>query len=369
MWDAFPFLPVTEPTNIITLGEGGTPLLSFPHLHSGLWVKNEGLNPTGSFKDRPLSVIVSAAKERGAEALVTASSGNAGVALSAYSAKAGIPCLVVVGRNAAPEKIKTMQILGAKVVKIEDGDVSQCVALVREVVKICDLRVMDATTTFRNPLGLEGDKTVAYEIIRDMGKVPDWVIVPIGSGPLLVGIYKGFEEVLKVGLIDRVPRMVGVQASGCAPIARSFITGERVKPWSCVQTIAAGIADPLRGYEVDGEVTLRVIRRSGGQCISVSDNQILAAMKLLASKMGIFVEPSGAASLAGFLRMCRDGLIAERDSVVCLLTGQGFKEVNRIAEAVALSDAPIIKSTAVDYLVYLLQFILKEKHHAQQSER
>jgi len=346
MWDFAALLPICREENRVSLGEGGTPLIRLESRavpFEGLWIKNEGLNPTGSFKDRPLSVIVSVAREWNADLLMTSSSGNAGVALAAYSAAAGIPAVVVVPETVSEEKLVPMRLFGASVIKVR-GTTSDAVKLVEKAVGHFGGRCVDATTTFRNPLGIEGDKTIAYELIRDLGYIcPDYVIVPIGAGPLLVGIYKGFQDAYMAGVIDSIPRLVGVQAEGCAPIAYAFQQGSStVKAWPYPETIASGIADPLFGYEVDGAVTLRFIKDSGGYCISVADREILSAMRLLASCAGLFAEPTGAVSMAGFLTLLAEGKLKGNEKVVCILTGQGFKEGRKVGELMDWGDVPIV---------------------------
>src|SRR5919107_382386 len=158
-----------------------------------------------------------------------------------------------------------------------------------------------------------------------MEVVPEWVVVPVGSGPLLYGVWKGYRELRMFGLVDRIPRLLAVQPEGCAPIARAFATGEEVKPWSRVDTVISGIDDPLQGYEHDGTLTLVAVRESGGAALAVPDNEILKVARVLAHEEGMFVEPAAAASVAGAAAAKRSGYINESDTVVCLLTGHGLK--------------------------------------------
>ena len=346
MWHFGDFLIPCSKENRVDLGEGGTPLLRLElpgKPFRDLWIKNEGINPTGSFKDRPLSLIVSMARQFGAKLLITASSGNAGIALAAYAAAGRIPAVIVVPESASDTKVAAMRLFGALVVKAR-GTISEAVQLVEQVFPRLAAKCVNATTTFRNPLGVEADKTIAYELIRDLGYVcPDYVVVPIGAGPLLVGIYKGFYEAFTMGVISRIPRLVGVQADGCAPIARAFREGSStVAPWLYPVTIASGIADPLRGYEEDGAVTLKFIRDSDGYCISVPDSAIVEAVRLLASAAGVLAEPTGAVGLAGVISLLTNGYLTGTEKVVCIITGQGFKEATLLNRLTLEEPVPVI---------------------------
>jgi threonine synthase len=320
-------LPIAPDSPWVSLGEGLTPLV--PSLAAGeceVFFKNEGANPTGSFKDRPISLVVTKARGIGAEILVTSSSGNAGVSLAAYAARGNLRAHILVAESASPGKLKQIAAHGAKIFRIR-GDVSRAFEIALSVSN--ELGYVNAATTFLSPFPTEGDKTVAYEVFSQLERnIPDWVFVPIGAGPLLAGCYKGFDELAQLGYAGKVPRLVGVQAEGCSPIALAFRQGAtRVLPWSNeVKTVATGIADPLIGYPQDGEYVLKLITLSKGLAISVTDREIFSATKQLAEREGIWAEPTGAAGLAGFWQLLRGKVVQPGEKVVILVTGNGLKD-------------------------------------------
>lgn len=320
-------LPIGPDSSWVSLGEGSTPLV--PSVVDGeyeVFFKNEGANPTGSFKDRPISLVVTKARGIGAEVLVTSSSGNAGVSLAAYAARANLEAYVLVAENTSPGKLRQMAAHGAKIFRVR-GDVSRAFEIALVVSN--ELAYVNAATTFLSPYPTEGDKTVAYEVFSQLDRdVPDWIFIPIGAGPLLAGCYKGFEELVQLGIAEKVPRLVGVQADGCSPIALAFRQGAtRVLPWSNeVKTVAAGIADPLIGYPQDGTYVLKLITLTKGLAISVTDEAIFSATKQLAESEGIWAEPTGAAGLAGFWELLRRRVVQPGERVVILVTGHGLKD-------------------------------------------
>ncbi|MEW5865283.1 MAG: threonine synthase [Bacillota bacterium] len=333
IWRYRPLLPVHESTNVVSLGEGGTELLQCDRLASelgldGLFIKDETREPTGSFKDRPIAVATTKALEFGVDTVVTSSSGNAGAAVAAYAAKAGLRCVVVVPSTTSTGKLTQMVMCGAEVISV-DGSSSDAFRFAQSAAK--ERGWLNISTTFLNPYPIEGNKTVAYEMAEQLGwRVPDWVIVPIGAGPLLVGIFKGFEELNRFGLVFGLPRMVGVQAEGCAPIFRAFEENRSVvEEWtSRPATIAGGIADPLVGYRNDGTYTLRTIRRSGGLALAVSDEEIMEAAVCVGKTEGLFVEPTAAAAIAGAKRLIDSSRIQKTQTMVCLVTGHGLKDTS-----------------------------------------
>lgn len=340
LWIFADLLPVA-PGAGITLGEGQTPLLACGKLGKRLgldrlWVKDETRQPTGSFKDRPLSVAVSRARELGFDTVVTASSGNAAAAMAAYAAQGGLRAVVIVPADAPSPKLFQMLASGARVVRVR-GSVSDCIQLAQAGARACDW--CNVTSTFENPYSVEGDKTVAYELARDLGwRAPDWIAVPTGSGPLPVGIFKGFVELQRAGLVEGLPRMVAAQAEGCAPIVRAFRSGAaEVTPWADARTVAGGIQDPLVGYSQDGTRTLAVIRQSGGAAVAVPDAAIEEATRWMARDEGLYVEPTAAVATAAVAALRGAGTIREGDTVVVVATGHGLKQpVVRSEEAEAL---------------------------------
>jgi threonine synthase len=327
------------------LGEGNTPLLQLGKTSARLGENNilgkcEFMNPTGSFKDRPVAAGIKKALDFGYKKVIVASSGNGAAAVAAYSAKFDLSSTILVPENTPDEKVKQSQFYGANIIKIK-GPYSNSFELAQNYSEEGD--VYNLTTTFINPYTLEGDKGVAYEIDQQSDKWPDYVIVPIGAGPLLVGVYKGFEELKRIhGKTDPIPKMVGIQAEGCSPIARAFERNEKhVISEPDPKTIAGGIGDGLRGYAKDGTFTLNTIRKSNGSCLSITDEEIMKAQENIAKDEGIFVEPSGAASLAGFEKFLKLENV-KNASVILLLTGHGLKDMNNVKESFSI---PIIEPT------------------------
>lgn len=331
LWRYRALLPLRPETKPVTLGEGGTPLTRAGRLveyvgHELLYLKNETVNPTLSFKDRPLTVGVTAARQFGVGAVVAASTGNTAAATAAYAARAKLPCRLYVPRETPPEKLTLMRAYGAGVVEV-DGDFSAAHA---RAVQVAEAEgAFNLTSTFLNPYALEGDKTPAYEIFEQLGDAPDWLVIPVGAGPLLVGCFKGFRELQLAGKISRPPRLVAVQARGCAPLVRAFEAGkEEVESWKePPRTIAGGIADPLTGYPRDGTRTLRTVRASNGLAVAVGDEETLESLKATAACEGLFVEPAAATAVAAARFLVRAGKVAPRESLVCVLTGHGLKDV------------------------------------------
>lgn len=331
IWKYRELLPVASDAHVVTLGEGGTPLIRAKRLegffqHERLYIKNETVNPTLSFKDRPLSVALTVAQQFQIPGVVTASTGNTGVAAAAYAAKAGIPCKVFVPHGTPFEKRAIMEMYGATLVEVA-GTFSDAYQEAERETKVNGW--FNLTSTFLNPYAIEGDKTLAYEVYFQLGFIPDWIIIPIGAGPLLVACYKGFKELKMSGEISKLPRMVGVQAENCAPIVRAFEEkDEEVKPWGKPETIASGIADPLTTYPQDGTRTLRTIRESGGCAVGVSDESIKRYRKLLAETEGIFAESAAVTSVAVVEKLKHTGWIKPEETVVCVVTGHGLKDLN-----------------------------------------
>lgn len=330
VWRYRSFLPVSPETEPVTLGEGGTALLGAPGLDpSGrLFLKNETANPTASFKDRPVSVAATVARELGLAGLLCASTGNTAVAVAAYAARAGLPAACVVPAKTPAAKLRQIEVTGALTVRVS-GDYSDAFALARSAAE--SYGWANLTSTYVNPYMLEGDKTIAYEIFEQLGgRAPDWVLVPVGAGPLLSAIHKGFEE-----LGVTAPRMVAVQAEGCAPIVRAFEAGaENVGEWSDpAETGASSIADALRGYPEDGTRTLTTVRTSGGVAMAVPEEETYRAIRDLAGSEGLFVEPGAAVAIAAYRRLTGTGILGEGESVVLVLTGHGLKDPDALTSA------------------------------------
>lgn len=331
IWKYRELLPVLPDVEPVTLGEGGTPLLRAKNLQNipnlpNILIKNESANPTLSFKDRPLAVALTVARQFGLNEVVCASTGNTGVAAAAYAARAGIPCTVYAPVSTPEEKRAVMESYGARL-RLIDGTFSDAYAAAGA--EALERGAFNLTSTYLNPFMVEGDKTVAYEIVEQYGGVPDWIVIPVGAGPLLAGCYKGFREMKEAGFIDRLPRMAGVQAAGCAPIVEAFESGKRaVEPWmKPVRTKASGIADPLAFYPGDGTRTLSVILESGGTAIAVEEERLLRVRKRLAETEGLLAELSSVTAVAAVEIMAEKRIVTEQQTVVAVVTGHGLKDM------------------------------------------
>jgi threonine synthase len=341
IWRHSRSLPPVRAGRRVSLGEGNTPLLSVTRLTEArqlgdVHVKNEGLNPTGSFKDRGSAVAASTALEFSIGTVVCSSTGNAGISVAAYAAAAGLRAVVLAGENADQGKLGLISGYGAQVVRVK-GTVSAAYSLARQA--SASWRWMNVTSTFVNPFSVEGHKSVAFEVLEQLGRVPDYVIVPVSVGPLLVGIFSGFLELRQAGLSNRLPRMVAAQASRCAPLALAFERGDdRVVRWEGpVDTVAGGIADPLEGYEQEATYALQVVRESGGCIVACDDDAILDAQARLASEEGILAEPTGAVSIAALQRLHADYRV-DHAQIVSVVTGTGLKNVAALPPAAPAAE-------------------------------
>ncbi|SNS90878.1 threonine synthase [Anaerovirgula multivorans] len=328
MWDYKEVLPPLSHKNIVSNNEGGTPLIESRRGNNKIGVKrllfkDESRNPTGSFKDRPVSMCISMAKEFNCHTVVVSSSGNGGASTALYASLGEVHNLIFVPETTPPSKVAQAITYGGKVMRVKGNFSKSYDAALQEAQKD---KVMNITTTFLNPYGIEGDKVISYEIFVQLGEVPDYIIIPVGAGPILYGIYKGFSELKQMEVIDRIPRLIAVQAEGCAPIASAWIYSSAVKSCLNPTTIASAICDPLIGYEQDGEITVEAIKNSGGYAVTVTDDQIISAGIELAQKEGIYVEPASASAYAGLKKMIEQEAIDKDSTVICLLTGHGLKD-------------------------------------------
>jgi threonine synthase len=297
----------------VTMGEGGTPLIE---LKSNLFVKFEGANPTGSFKDRGMSVAISVAKEIGVKSVICASTGNTAASMSAYAARAGLKSFIVLPKGkVAKGKLAQASLHGATVVEISGSFDEALEAVIEASGKELGLYPMNSL----NPWRLEGQKTLAYEISDELG-VPDWVILPVGNAGNISALWKGFKELKSLGLIDRLPRLVGVQARGASPIVRAFREG-RMEFFERPETIATAIRI---GKPVNWPKALLALEESNGIAIDVSDQEILEAQRMLGG-MGIGVEPASAAPYAAYLNLVGRE-IGEDEGVVLIATGHALKD-------------------------------------------
>ena len=323
MWRYAEVLPSRDP---VSLGEGMTPLIAARRLGErlgieGLFVKDEGLNPTGSFKARGMSAAVSRAKELGAKALAAPTAGNAGGALAAYAAQAEIPCVIVMPADTPAANVMECKAFGADVRKLK-GLISDCGKYVAEHK---EKERWFEVSTLKEPYRIEGKKTMAYELLEQMGgKLPDVIIYPTGGGVGLIGMCKAFEEMEEMGWIgSERPRIVVVQAAGCAPIVGAFERGnETAAFWESAETIAAGLRVPKA---LGDFLILAGVRATGGTAVTASDREMLSAGRELASLEGIFAAPEGAATVVAARNLAERGWIKRQERVVLFNTGCGYK--------------------------------------------
>jgi threonine synthase len=342
VWRWHELLPILDRDAIVTLGEGDTPILRCDRLaeYTGvreLWVKSDGSNPTGSLKDRSVTVAATKAVEFGYSVLSCDSTGNKASSVAAYAARAGLESVVFCPQDTPLPKVTQAVFFGARLVRV-DGHYSEVNAMYRRLIKSGEVKWYDCGTD--NPFRYEGKKSYAYEIAQDFGwKVPDRVVLPANGGMALAKSWKGFKELKELGWIDRLPALVAVQAAECAPIVQSFLAREqRVAPVKKGPTIASAIAGANPGLL--GDRTLQALYESGGDAMGVSDDETLRAMEML-GKEGLFVEPSGAVAIAGLRRLVAEKRVDPGETVVCVLTGSGFKDFDTIAERVVVGDAVV----------------------------
>jgi len=319
------FLPVTPDTPLISLGEGGTPLVRCHRLEKEigcgqLYFKLEGCNPTGSFKDRGMVVAVAKALEAGSKAVMCASTGNTSASASAYAACCGLTAIIIVPKGKiALGKLAQAIVYGAKILSI-DGNFDQALKLVRSLTQKYPVTLVNSI----NPHRIDGQKTAAFEIVDSLGEAPDELFIPVGNAGNITAYWKGFTEYYQIGRAKRKPKMMGFQAEGAAPIVLGHVIEQP-------ETIASAIRI---GNPASWQQALTARDESGGIIDMVSDEEIMAAYRLMATKAGIFGEPASAASLAGLLKLSGKGVDFSKKRVVCVVTGTGLKDTD-----IALSGA------------------------------
>jgi len=313
------FLPVTPATPMITLGEGSTPLVRSLNLENelgcgALYFKLEGCNPTGSFKDRGMVVAIAKAVEEGSRSVICASTGNTSASAAAYGARFGLDVVVMVPKGKiALGKLAQAIAYGAKIIAIQ-GNFDQALQIVRSLVEKHPVTLVNSL----NPYRIEGQKTAAFEIVDDLGDAPDYFFIPVGNAGNITAYWKGFVEYKKAGRASQTPKMMGFQADGAAPIVKGRVID---RPKTLATAIRIGNPASWKG-------ALAARDESGGVIDCVSDDEILAAYKLLARKEGVFGEPASAASVAGLIKMVKQGLKLSGKKVVCIITGTGLKDPN-----------------------------------------
>ena len=325
MWRYREWLPLADGEAPATLGEGGTPLLAVPRLAAryglpGLRVKDEATNPTGSFKARGLAAAVTRAGHAGARAFVVPTAGNAGVALAAYAARAGVPARVYAPASTPPTILSQIRSYGGDLVLL-DGHIGDCGAAARAYAAASG--AVDVST-LREPYRIEGKKTLGLELAEQLGwTLPEAIVYPTGGGTGLIGMWKAFNELIAAGWVrGTLPRLYTVQAAGCAPVVQAFEAGAAAcEPWPAPQTVAAGlrVPDPL-----GDRLMLRALRESAGGAVAVTDAELVAAARELQTLEGIDASPEGGAALAGAIALKQRGTVTPRDQIVIFNTGAGW---------------------------------------------
>jgi threonine synthase len=332
MWRYFEVMPVLERKNIVTLGEGMTPILpleklSALHGFADILMKDESSNPTGSFKARGLSVAVSKAKELGVKKCIVPTAGNAGGALAAYCAKAAIACTVVMPRHTPKVFKQECELYGATLILV-DGLINDCAK------KVAELKQQDEyydVSTLKEPYRLEGKKTMGYEIAEQLNwQLPDVIIYPAGGGTGLIGIWKAFKEMMDMGWIDgdHLPKMIAVQSKQCAPVVRAFFHADGWKEGFIPQpSLANGLAVP---YPFGMDMMQEVLHQSNGMAYAVSEEEIIEGVKEIARTEGIIISPEGAATWKALLHLRRMKVVDRADKILLLNTGSGYKYLENI---------------------------------------
>ncbi len=339
MWRYHEVLPVRDPSNVLSLGEGMTPLLEAPRLArryglGTLLLKDEGKNPTGTFKARGLCAAVARARELGVRAISIPTAGNAGSALAAYAARGGLDAYIVMPQDTLAINQAECAIYGARAYAI-NGLINDAGRVLRG---LAPQRGWFDMSTLREPYRVEGKKTMGYEIAEALDwELPDVIVYPAGGGTGLVGIWKALEEMESLGWIgSRRPRMVAVQAAGCAPIVRAYLEGKtHAEPFENAPTVASGLRVPVA---IGDYLMLQAVRDSGGTALAVTDEEMLAAMRELASVEGVFAAPEAAATVAALPELIDRGTVTPQDRVLLLLTGAGMKYTDLVPVSLPLVD-------------------------------
>jgi threonine synthase len=334
MWRFAELMPVGSPEFVVTLGEGGTPLLKATNLEKklglkNLYIKEEGLNPTGTFKARGISAAISKAYELGVTGFTMPSAGNAAGAAAAYGARADIPVKVYMPQD-APAANKKESIMAGSELNLVEGlisDAGRIAVAVAEEQNLFDL------STLKEPYRAEGKKTMGLEIAQQLGwKMPDAIIYPTGGGTGILGMYKGFQELLELGWIEgKPPKFIAVQPTGCMPIVKAFIEGkDTAEMWQNAATVADGlrVPGPFADYLI-----LKALRETGGTALAVEDQEMVDAMYEIATAEGIIACPEGAATLVGLKRLLNEGFLGADETIVLLNTGSGYKYLDLIKES------------------------------------
>ncbi|MBD3226636.1 MAG: threonine synthase [Candidatus Lokiarchaeota archaeon] len=340
MWSFIQFLPLLDNENIISLKEGNTPILKSERLAEEFKIKNlylklDFLNPTGSFKDRQISIGISKAKELNKSSVITMSSGNVGASVAAYSARSGMKNIIMIPSIAPESKILQIKHYGGNVVKIESDSTEFISQIVQQASQEFNMGNL-ITAAIYNPFITNGAKTISYEIAYQSQfegtSFPEVVIVPVGGAGLLSGVYEGFRELKGLDIIEMVPKIIGVQPEGCAPFVRAIqndLSPDYLfkNPWKNIDTISTALADDI---PLDCHTGITAVKKSKGTAVSVSDKATLLASKKLSRYEGIFAEPSSCTTVAAIDKLLEDGIIQRDQNIYCVITGVGFKDIKSI---------------------------------------
>lgn len=329
------YLPVSDTTPIVTLNEGNTPLIKADNLakkiglECNLYLKFEGCNPTGSFKDRGMTMAVTKAKEEGSNAIICASTGNTSASAAAYGAKAGLKTYVLIPDGyIALGKLSQAMMYGAEIIAIQ-GNFDEALECVRAISESHPITLVNSV----NPYRIEGQKTGAFEVCDALGKAPDYHFIPVGNAGNITAYWKGYKEYFNSGIIKKLPKMMGFEAEGAAAIVR----GERImKPETLATAIRIG--NPASWTQAENARD-----ESGGKIGCVNDEKIVEAYKMLASTEGVLCEPASAASVAGLIQAHKEGLVQQGTDIVCVLTGNGLKDPDN---AIKYSNSDVKKTSA-----------------------
>ncbi|HPQ62033.1 MAG TPA: threonine synthase [Bacillota bacterium] len=349
IWRYLAYLPVRETDTIATLKVGMTPLYKAVNLGrlletENLYIKDEGLNPTQSLKDRASIIAVVKAKETNAQTIACSSTGNAASSLAGNAAKAGLSCVIFVPKRAPAGKLAQLLAYGANVIRV-DGDYKAAFDLSKAAIEKYSWYNRNAAI---NPFLVEGKKTVAYEICEQLDfQVPDWIVVSVGDGCTIGGVYKGLCDFSSTGMIDRIPKLLGVQSEGCDPIAKAFWKNGPIEPEE-ENTIADSIAVGIPRNPVKA---MRAVQKTGGAFIAVSDKEIMDAMQLQGKTEGVFSEPAASAATAGLIKALKTGVIQKTEKIVVISTGNGLKDTKHALEA--LPEPVLLKPDIEAFAKYM----------------
>lgn len=364
IWRFIDFLPVTEDTPLLSLKEGGTPLLPArmaEELGCNLHWKVEGANPTGAQKDRGLAVAITKGREFGFTSAIIGSTGSAGLSSAAYAARGGLRHAVLVSRNTPPERVLPMALLGSTIFEV-DGTIEDTLALLARARE--QLGAYE-TTTYRgaNPYQSEGAKTLGYEIVQQFGGVPDWIVIPVGGGGTLGSVWRAMLDLKAAGAIGRLPRIAGVQPASYNALEiaerRGLTTADELRAISFGDVPPTILVKLAHTYPHDGLEALEAIRASGGTVAVVTDEESLAAQRRLGATEGIYAEPSSTVTLTAIERLRESRLIERNESVVGVLTGSGHRETHVLA---ARGQLAMVKITPRDGMDRLAAFLSAPQH-------